>query len=182
MVFMGDLFSQLEGLGVYEYLLPFLLIFSITFAILEKVQILGEDKKNINIIVSMIIALIFVTQFTLVSTLNNFLPKISLFTIVAVMALILFGIFGAKVSDGLGWGGLMIGAVVSLLAIYWGLSPSLGFEIPYWVQYNFDVILVILIIIIVIALVTGGSSKSGDQKKLSDSISNIGKLMFGPRQ
>ena len=55
MVFLGDIFSQLEGLGVYEYLLPFLLIFSITFAILEKVKILGEDKKNINIIVSVIL-------------------------------------------------------------------------------------------------------------------------------
>ncbi len=181
MVFMGDLFSQLEGLGVYEYLLPFLLIFSITFAILEKVKILGSDKKNINIIVSAILALIFVTQFTLVATLNNFLPKISLFIIVAVMALILFGIFGAKVENGLGGAGLLIAAVISLFAIYWGLSPSLGFEIPSWIQYNFDVILVILVIIIVIALVTGGKSTTGDQKSLENMGSSLAKAFFGPR-
>src|SRR3989344_7034227 len=97
MVLMDDLFFKLQGLGIYEYLLPFLLIFSITFAIFEKTKILGTEKKNINIIVSIIIGLVFVTQFSLVSTLNSFLPKISLFIVVAVMALILFGIFVAKV-------------------------------------------------------------------------------------
>jgi len=174
MVFLGDIFSQLEGLGVYEYLLPFLLIFSITFAILEKVKILGEDKKNINIIVSVILALIFVTQFTLVSTLNSFLPKISLFIIVAIMALILFGIFGAKVHEGLGSIGLAIGAIVSLFAIYWGLSPSLGFEIPFWVQNNFSVIILVLIIIIVIALVTGSSSSNQNKfKGIDDLMSHV---------
>src|SRR3989344_8613711 len=164
MVFAGDLFYQLQGSGVYEYILPFLLIFSITFAIFEKTQILGTEKKNINIIVSLIIGLIFVTQFSLVATLNNFLPKVSLFIVVAVMALILFGIFGADVAKGLKGLGLMIAALISLFIIYWGLSPSLGFELPYWVQYNWDVIITLIVIIIVIALVVGGS---GAKKKIN---------------
>ena len=181
MVFFGDLFYQLQGSGVYEYILPFLLIFSITFAILEKVKILGDDKKNINIIVSLIIALIFVTQFSLVYTLNSFLPKISLFIVVAVMTMILFGIFGAKVHNGLGSLGLLIAAVVSLIVIYWGLSPSLGFELPFWVQDNFDVIVAILVIIIVIALITGGKSGEGDRRGIDDIGKGLSKALFGPR-
>jgi len=176
MVFFGDLFYQLQGSGVYEYILPFLLIFAITFAILEKTQILGTGKKNINVIVSVVIGLIFVTQFSLVYTLNSFLPKISLYIVVAVMAMILFGIFGAKVHEGLGGIGLVIAAVISLIAIYWGLSPSLGFQLPYWVQYNWDVIIAILIIIIVIALVTGGSGR--DKVKLTDVGENIANALF----
>ena len=172
MVLVNDLFYQLQGSGVYEYILPFLLIFAITFAILEKTQVLGKDKKNINVIVSVIIGLIFVTQFSLVYTLNNFLPKISLYIVVAVMAMILFGIFGAKVHEGLGSLGLLIAAVVSLFVIYWGLSPSLGFELPYWIQDNFDVILVLIVIFIVIALVVGGSSKGSkvDFNKIADDL------------
>lgn len=177
MVFLGDLFYQLQGSGVYEYILPFLLIFSITFAILEKTKILGgTEKKNINVIVSVIIGLIFVTQFSLVYTLNNFLPKISLYIVVAVMAMILFGIFGAKVHEGLGGIGLVVAAIISLVAIYWGLSPSLGFKLPYWVQNNFDVIIVLIVIIIIIALVTGGSSSN--KVKLSEVGENISNALF----
>jgi len=182
MVFIGDLFYSLEGTGILEYVLPFLLVFSITFAILEKVKILGEDKKNINLIVSIILGLIFVTQFSLVYTLNQFLPKISLFIIIAVMVLILFGIFGAKVHEGLGGWGLVIAAAISLFAIYWGLSPSLGFELPYWIEYNFDIIIAVVIIIIIISLITGGKSESGDQKRLGDVGSNLAKALFGPRR
>lgn len=179
MVFIGDLFYQLEGSGVYEYLLPFLLIFSILFAILEKTQIF-TGKKNVNIIVSLIIALIFVTQFSLVYALNQFLPKVSLFIVVAVMALILFGIFGAQTGQGLGSLGLIIGAIASLFAIYWALSPSLGFELPYWVQYNWDVIIVIIIIVIVIALITGGSSSESGKAKVD--FNKIANAFFGPRK
>lgn len=163
MVFLGDLFYQFQGSGVYEYMLPFLLIFAITFAILEKTQILGTEKKNINVIVSVIISLVFITQFSLVYTLNNFLPKISLFIVVAVMALILFGIFGADTAKGFKGIGLILAGIVSIVVIYWGLSPSLGFELPYWVQDNWGVIIVLIIIIIIMALVVGGS---GSKKRI----------------
>ena len=179
MVFAGDLFYSLQGSGRYEYVLPFLLIFAVTFAILEKVKILGEEKKGINAVVAIILGLIFVTQFSLVYTLNSFLPKISLFIIIAVMVLILFGIMGAPVDKGLGHVGLMIGAVVSLFAIYWALSPSLGFELPYWIQYNFDVIIAIVVIVIIVALVIGGGSKSNQHDKMD--AAKLGELIFGQR-
>ncbi len=51
----GDTINLLREVGVFDFLLPFLLIFSIIFAILEKTKILGEDKSNINIIVSTVI-------------------------------------------------------------------------------------------------------------------------------
>ena len=43
-----------------DFLYPFLLIFFIVFAILEKTTILGKDKKTINALVAMVIGLIFV--------------------------------------------------------------------------------------------------------------------------
>jgi hypothetical protein len=43
-----------------DFLYPFLLIFFIVFAILEKTAILGKDKKQINAMVSLVIGLIFV--------------------------------------------------------------------------------------------------------------------------
>ena len=97
------------------------------------------------------------------------------------MVLILFGIMGAKVEKGLGGLGLLIGAVVSLFAIYWALSPSLGFELPYWIQYNYDLIIALVVIIIIIALVIGGGSREGDQKSLEKVGGNLAKALFGDR-
>ena len=116
----------------------------------------------------MIIGLIVINQFEIVDRLNLFLPKVSLFIVVAVMALILFGIFGADVAKGLGGLGLIIAALVSLFVIYWGLSPSLGFELPYWVQYNWDVIIVLIVVIIIIALIVGGGGSTSKKINWND--------------
>tara|TARA_Y100000034_G_scaffold135665_1_gene208529 strand:+ start:1597 stop:2136 length:540 start_codon:yes stop_codon:yes gene_type:complete len=176
MVFMGDLFYRLEGTGLFEYVLPFLLVFSIVFAIIEKTNLFGE-RKGVNIIVALIMGLLFVTQTSLVHTLNLFLPKIALFIIVAVMVLILFGLFGASIEHGFRGILLLLGAIASLIAIYWGLSPSLGFQLPYWIEYNWDIILTVVIILIIIFVVTKGKKQEKGEgfKNLLNSVDD----MFG---
>ena len=54
----------LDTLGVYDVLLPFILVFAIMFAILEKSKVLGTEtkgdvtipKRNINSLVAFVIA------------------------------------------------------------------------------------------------------------------------------
>ena len=177
MVFVGDLFSQLEGTGLFEYVLPFLLVFAIVFAIVEKTKIFG-DRNGVNVVIAIIMGLLFVTQTSLVSTLNSFLPKISLFIIVAVMVIILFGLFGASTEHGLRGILLLFGAVASLIAIYWGLSPSLGFEVPLWVQSNWDAILVLIIVLIIIFLIVGNSKTQQKGEGFKNLLSTIDEV-FG---
>ena len=43
-----------------EVLLPFLLVFTVVFAILQKTSILGKGKKQIDAIVSLVVGLIVV--------------------------------------------------------------------------------------------------------------------------
>ncbi|MFC1710542.1 hypothetical protein ACFLZJ_00050 [Nanoarchaeota archaeon] len=43
-----------------RFLYPFLLVFFILFAILEKTKIFGDDKKQLNALLSFVIALIFI--------------------------------------------------------------------------------------------------------------------------
>jgi len=177
MVFAGDLFYQLEGTGLYEYVLPFLLVFAIVFAIFEKTNLFG-DRKGVNVIISIIMGLLFVTQTSLVYTLNLFLPKMALFIVVAVMVLILFSLFGASTEKGFGGILLLLGAIASLVAIYWGLSPSLGFELPYWIQYNWDIILTLIVILIVIFVIIGGSGKPQRGEGFKNLLNSIDH-MFG---
>ncbi|MBI5073475.1 hypothetical protein HZA99_06685, partial [Candidatus Woesearchaeota archaeon] len=51
-----QLFRTMESYGLTDALLPFLLIFTILFAMLQKTKILGAGKKNFNVMVSFIIA------------------------------------------------------------------------------------------------------------------------------
>ena len=118
-----DILYQLQSSGLYEIALPFLLIFTIVFAILEKTKIFGIDKNNeprskINAVIAIILGLLIVNQFEIVDRLNLFLPKVSLFIVVAIMFLILLGVFGARVESG--FSGVLLGlaAIVSLLVIY----------------------------------------------------------------
>ena len=43
-----------------DFLYPFLLIFFICFAVLEKAKVFGDDKKQLNAMVALVVGLIFV--------------------------------------------------------------------------------------------------------------------------
>ncbi|MBI2652090.1 hypothetical protein HYX00_01375, partial [Candidatus Woesearchaeota archaeon] len=50
----------LDRWRVADVLLPFLLIFVIVFAILQKTKILGDSKKNLNVVVAIVVGLLVV--------------------------------------------------------------------------------------------------------------------------
>ena len=88
-----NVFEELNNLGVMDSLLPFLLIFTIVFAVLEKTKIIGEGKKQFNVIIALVISLMVVIPHVTgnyppgqdaVQTINNALPNVSV-VIIAVM-------------------------------------------------------------------------------------------------
>ena len=126
----ADTIQSLKEVGVFEYVLPFLLVFSIFFAILEKTKILGENKTNINVIVSSVIALLVLVQQGIVATINLFLPRVSLIIIVILMGLLIIAMIAGKEFQGL-QGSLFSVAVIIviiavLLAVFLPESNSVG--------------------------------------------------------
>ena len=182
MAFQADLLNSLQDFGFYDFVLPFLLVFTIVFAILEKTKIFGatkdgESKKNINAVVALVLGLLMINQFEIIQSLNTFLPKISFFIIISLMVLILFGLFGANVDSGLGGILLLLAAIISLVATYWALGPSLDFRVPYWVEANWPTILAFLIIFIVIFMVVRGGG--GTPPNSFDNFQTAINKMFG---
>ena len=55
--YLMDFFQSLERWGLTDIMLPFLLVFVLVFAVLEKTAVLGADKKNFNVIVALVLAL-----------------------------------------------------------------------------------------------------------------------------
>ncbi|MDD5133220.1 MAG: hypothetical protein PHD81_02130 [Candidatus Nanoarchaeia archaeon] len=168
-------FQSLQAMGVYEYLLPFLLVFSIVFALLEKLKILGKDKEenpktNINVVVSLVMGALLIAQPQIVYLINQFLPKVSLLIIVALMFLMVAGMFGTPTED---WGGiaLVVALIISILGIIWALSPSAGLYMPTWFHpTDEDKAWVILIGTIVVVVAMFSRKEAKTPKSLKDYI------------
>ena len=169
-----------EGIGVFDILLPFLLVFTITFAVLEKSKILGE-KRNFNVAIALVASLLFIRNNYLVSVVNRFLPNVSLFMVIIIMFLLLVGVFGG----GSAWSGGLLGvaALISVVFVIWALSADYIGEnftgIPdWWVSMSDEAkatIVFLGIFILIIWLVTREKKeKSGGLgdllKKFGDSL------------
>ena len=122
----GEGIDFLVNFGVYQYLLPFLLVFSILFAILNKTKVLG-GKANIDGLVSMVIGLLLIVQQDIVETINTFLPRVSLIIVVILMGLILIALVSGKEFKGFqgAWMGLFI--LLIMIALFMALNPNLTF-------------------------------------------------------
>ena len=52
MAIVDTMIRYFQTYGVLDFILPFILVFTIVYAVLQKAKILGDDKKNFNIIIS----------------------------------------------------------------------------------------------------------------------------------
>jgi len=91
----------LNELGVYDVILPFLLVFTIVFAVLEKTRVFGTEmvsgvetpKKNLNSMVAFVVAFIVIASSQLVSIIQASMGRIVLLIMVLISFLILIGTF-----------------------------------------------------------------------------------------
>ena len=137
-------------------LLPFLLIFTIVFAVLQKTKILGEGKKNFNVMIALIIALSVIiphltgsypSGYDVVDLINYIIPQVSLIAVTFVMLLILTGIFAPRwVSKSIA-GILAMISFVAVLVIFGGALEwwESGWLYEYFGEETISLIVVILI-------------------------------------
>ena len=75
--------------GLFDVVLPFLLVFAIIFAILEKTRILGTEKidkedvprRNLNTIVAFVIGMLVIATNKIVTAINQALPNVVLLAV-----------------------------------------------------------------------------------------------------
>jgi len=179
-----DLFYQLQGSGFYEFLLPFLLVFAVVFGILQKSNIFGAGNKSINAVVALVLGLLITSQFEVVQSLTSFLPKMSMFIIVAMMFLIFIALFAGDINEGIGGWLLWVVSGIAIVVTYWALGPSMGFEVPYFIEENWVTIAVVLFVIVVLVIVMkGGEQGSATERRDARSQSHeLTNRMFGKKR
>lgn len=90
-----------DQIGVFDVVLPFLLVFTIVFAILEKTKVFGVDeiegkkftRKNLNSMTAFVIALLVVASSKLVQVITSVSSNVVVLLLLSVLFLLLVGSF-----------------------------------------------------------------------------------------
>jgi len=118
----------LRGMGFFDFFLPFLLFFAIIYAALDKTKVFGEDKKDINAIVALVIALIASTTGWVIKGVTGFLPWVGFIALIIVAFLMLAAmVYGGNVeelikSPVVKYGGLLFVVIAIGVGLYYGLG------------------------------------------------------------
>lgn len=183
---LNNFLQTLETWGLTDVLLPFLLIFTLIFAILQKTKILGEDKRNFNVVIALVMGLTVVIPHSTgtypmtydpVNIINAFLPGISLVIVAVVMLFILIGLWGGEAKWVGGSPSAMI-AILAAVAVIW----IFGAAAKWWTGWGWfnrffgsdavSLIIIILIFGIIIWFITKSDQQTSGENFL-DKVGNM---------
>lgn len=129
-----DFFAEI---GLFDVVLPFLLVFTIVFAILEKTKVFGVDevegkkytKKNLNSITAFVISFLVIASAELVEIITTVSSNIVVLLLLVVLFLLLVGTFYAEGDKSVflegGWKSLFM--VIVFIGIFLIFFDALGF-------------------------------------------------------
>jgi len=154
----GNFFLQLEQLGVFSFLLPFLIIFALIFGILSRINIF-EGNKAINGIISLSVALMAL-QFGFVSNFfSEIFPRLGIGLSIILVVLILLGLFMDPEEKWMNYIMLGIGALIVIFILIQSAAFS-GSSFGFFISQFAGLIILGIIVVGIIAAVVGSSGKT----------------------
>jgi len=132
-VVFDSVLELLAEFGFFRVVLPFLLVFAITYGALIKTEILGKDDvaKSVSAIISLAIAFFVISATPVVNALSILIPQASFLLVVVLFILLLVSFIGLSPEDlaGSTWGTYIV--VGLIIVIFLGLvDTATGFQIP----------------------------------------------------
>ena len=179
----SNLAYYFQAYGVLDFLLPFVLAFTIIYAV-TGVLPLFKDHKNFRVIIALSVSLLFVVPHVIgtyplgydpVQVLNETIPSISLIAISVVMLLILMGLFGAKFSAS----AMPILAMISIgFVIYvfgsslnWWDGPSAIFD--WWSSEVTELMVILLVFGLVVYFIVKEPGSGDTGKKIWSGVKDL---------
>lgn len=151
----ANLAQYFQQYGVMDFLLPFILVFTIVYAVTSRLP-LFKDQKQFRVVIALVLALIFVVPhitgtyplgYDPVQVMNESLPSISLVSVAAIMVLLLMGIFGADfTATAAPWIALLsLGFVAYIFGASLGLWRG-PYDVFYWWSSEITELMIVLLI------------------------------------
>ncbi|RMD46178.1 hypothetical protein D6829_00170 [Candidatus Pacearchaeota archaeon] len=162
-----DVLNYWNEAGVFSYVLPFLLIFAVVFALIRRTQILsrsGEENRTLEAIIAASIALLSLQYDVVPSFFSNIFPKFAVGFSILLVALILLAFKGESqnVNNWLVWAAI-------IATIIWALSEldffgyGAGFSTSYFLySSDFWTLVIIALVIFIIYKIVSPNSPRGD--------------------
>lgn len=140
-------------------ILPFLLVFTVVFAILERVKLFGEEKKQIHAIISLVIAVLTITFTYQSAVIVNLVPFLAVAVIIILIFMLLYGFVtpvdkekGLTLPKGLQIAfGILIG-IALVIAVLWATNYL---DAVYFFIFRSEASSAILTNVILIAAIIG---------------------------
>lgn len=148
-----DVLNVWNDIGVFSYVIPFLLIFAVVFAILKKTNILGNENDGILAIISVSIGLLSL-QFDFVSEFYAIIfPRFGIGLSIFLVLIIFIGFFmPSGFTEDMSW----IGYVIGIGAVIWALnswSDWVGYGLGGWFgEYFWSLVILGAIIAIIVGV------------------------------
>lgn len=160
-----------------DFLYPFLLVFFIVFALLEKIQVFGDNKKQVHAMIAFVIGLMFVAAVDTQLLVGNLVLFLAVGVVLVFVILLLWGFLIGDTpkfnsGDGKGpikWivGIIVILAVVIFLFIVTGVHEEV-YDFFFDSSWSGDVWTNIIFVVIIAAalaiVIKGGKAAGGDGK------------------
>jgi hypothetical protein len=181
----GELFAQWESAGVFEYMLPFLLIFALVFGLLMRLNIFAtkqgneiNQNKGINAIIALAVSLLSL-QFNVVSLFfAEIFPRMGIALSIILILLVLGGLF-IPTNKSNNWfmvtlvilvfGIVIVVIYTSMNAMGWGFFSGGGFSY-FWRQYG---ALIIFLAIVVAVIATTSIKPNKDRPRVTNVLSRL---------
>lgn len=125
-----------ETFGIFMHpfftniILPFLLIFVVIYAILEKTEVLGKDKRYANLIVAMVVGFMFIGVQSLVGFTLKFIPLIAVMVVILLGYFLVFGfvgiagVKGLKITLGILFGLAIVASIMWAAGLFEKITPA----------------------------------------------------------
>ncbi|MCF7798929.1 hypothetical protein K9M74_03425 [Candidatus Woesearchaeota archaeon] len=182
------LIYSLQSWGVFEVLLPFILIFTIVFAVMEKTKVLGSNEhqtRKYGSVIALVVALsvlfshffgvVFFNGRTIVQIINESLAGVGLLLVAIVMMLLTIGLWTGKTPDGSKGVGVWFTLISGLVVLGIFLASMGTFRNASWVWriLNSDImplVVAILVFGLIIKFISSPEKKVEDKKSAAKGL------------
>jgi len=164
----STLLMQFEQMGVFSYLLPFLVIFALVFGLISQMK-LFKDNKSIPPIIALAVALMAL-QFDLVPVFfAEVFPRLGVGLVILLVILILIGLVAPKDSSSI----YLVYAAMIVVLVYILIDVAEAMNSPLadlWYQWRAPIIVVTIIAVVLVVIIN--MSKPKNEKTSFDEVAN----------
>lgn len=159
----GEFLDEMAQQGFFTYLLPFLLIFALVFAILERTKIF-KDNKTINGIIALVVGLMAL-QFDFVSVFFvEVFPRLGVGLAIILLILIMVGLFADPKKNAIMYTIMGIAAII-VVVILIQTAGAVGWSSAQWWYDEWKAVAVIVGILVALGIIVGSANPSSDQNE-----------------